>query len=251
MTDRSLLSSHSTSPSSSDNEEDKLKYPNDLIDGKITRARSYSSSGSFLDNIPEANIEEEAEDTRGRRGSLPGDYSALRKSPRKKDMFHSLISGEIFLDDLRLTQKPKSRFSIGSNHESIIPEEDLQVIDKDVSLRVNLPIDKQEEPYSFKRRNPDFQESIKEEKNEEDRLIVRHDEFIKLLERSELEGSPHTSFISISSESIKEVEEESEGILFRHDEFLRKITKQDENYVTLESVMSSNLQEVDEEDEDI
>ncbi|CAG9318333.1 unnamed protein product [Blepharisma stoltei] len=251
MTDPSLLSSHSTSPSSSDDDEHKnFKFPSDLVEGKLFRTRSYSSSGSFLDNIPEEN-EEEIEEYKGRRGSLPGDSLSLRGSPRRKDVFHSLISGEKFLDDISLIDKPKKRFSFGTTEEQVIPEEDLQVSDKDFGTRVSLPVDKKDEPYSVKRRNPfEVQESIVEERVEEDRQIVKHDEFLKVLERYEPEESPHASFVSISAEPINEVEEEEE-VLLKHDEFLKKITKQDENFVNQDGMRSSLQETVEEEDEDI
>ncbi|OMJ80165.1 hypothetical protein SteCoe_19661 [Stentor coeruleus] len=252
-----MLSSISTSPTSSEDEENKFfKASSDIFDLQ-SKPRSSSVSSEPLTTIPEAGAEEEDfEDLLRRSGSLKrGSKSKKfsRKSVSPRGLYNNepWASGLNLKDDYYMDRRPYK--CITSLDRQVILEEDPEAGEKVASPRISLVVDKTEVVLDKKRRLMfDSSESIQEERNEEEKIqIFRHsDLYIKSCD--EFTNSPRSSLISlVPTDSIKEEDEgDEEKITLKHDEFIKRIALNDEQFMPVSEMLMSSLQEVREEDED-
>ena len=251
-----MHSSISTSPTSSEDEENKFfKASSDSFDIE-KKPRSSSVRSEPLQIIPEAVAEEELEDLYGKRkGSLK------RGSKSKKLIRKSVSPRGLNYEPWPFEEDDKEEFimdrrkykCISSLDRQVILEEDHEAGEKVASPRVSLVVDKTEEIWDKKRRLMfDSRESIQEERNEEEKIqIFRHGDFYKKI-GEEFSSSPRSSLVSlVPSESIKEEDEgDEERITLKHDDYIKRISQKDEQYIPLQESLMSSLQEVFEEDED-
>ena len=252
-----MLSSISTSPTSSEDEEYKfLKAFSDSFD-YLHKPRSNSVSSEPLQMIPEVKAEEEDfEESFGKRsGSLKSGSKSkklIRKSPSPRafdnnDLWSFGLSKEEFSLDRR-----KYKCLSGLERQVII-EEDTEAGEKVASPRISLVVDRTEEVFDKKRRLTfDSRDSIQEERNEEETVqIFRHNDFYKKL-GEEFSASPRSSVVSLVPSEI--IDEEDEGdeqqFTLKHDEFMKRIALKDEQYIPVQESLRSSLQEVFEEDEE-
>lgn len=249
-----------TQDASPDTSVDSYKYTYEF------RARSMSARSTSLLEIKEMEPEEEEEKTQlqgKRRGSLPDlktEYKRRRKlplgrilSPSHIDGFRKWALGDKFLDDLEVLKARYDRMRPSSTplHQVIQEAEDAETDMLDRGKLVLLQ-DKKED---FRRRSftPEIQESIEEESEQNERNIVKRDEFmLRLGADVDLPDSPRTvkprvSWVA-SSESILEEEESQEAHQFKHDEFIKRISTYETPMPAKET--SVNLVEVCEEEED-
>jgi hypothetical protein len=252
-----MHSDHSTSPTSSEDEETKI-FKLERFDGK-RKLRSCSVSSATLQPIPEAGAGAEEEDRRNlirRSGSITrGSKSKrmLRKSvsPRNNPSMETWSFGVHLEDDFREEQRSYNSFV--ALEKQVILEEETEAEDKVASPRISLVVDRTEQALDKKRRPLyDSSESIQEERNEEEKIqTFRHSELI-IGHCDEFSESPRSSLLSIAPpESIKEEDEGvEERIMLKHDDFIKRITNNDEQYLPAGEILRSSLQEVREEDED-
>ena len=254
-----MYSSISTSPTSSEDEENKFfKATSDSFDA-VHKPRSSSVSSEPLQIIPEAVAEEEdpEEAYNKRSGSLKRGSKSKRLnrksvSPRSFDSSESWAFRMGIEDEFHL--QPKQYKPHSDIERQVIVEEDIEVGEKESNPRISLVVDKTEEVLDKKRRMPfDSSDSIQEERNEEEEKvqIFRHGDFYKKI-GEEFSSSPRSSLVSfVPSESIKEEDEGDENpITLKHDEFIKRISQQDEKYIPTQESLMSSLQEVFEEDEE-
>jgi hypothetical protein len=255
-----MYSSISTSPTSSEDEENKfLKASSDTFD-VVKKPRSNSVCSEPLQTIPEVLAEEEDyEEYPGKRrgslkkGSKPKKMLRKSVSPRNLDHYEPWAYGITIKDDFFMDRKTY-QFQTSLDRQVIL-EEETEIGEKDASPRISLVVDKTEQAFDKKRRMPfDSQDSIQEERNEEEEkvLVLRHSDFYKKID-DEFSSSPRSSLVYlVPSESIKEEDEGDEDqITLKHDEFMKRITLQDEQYIPIQESLMSSLQEVYEEDEDL
>lgn len=248
-----MHSDHSTSPTSSEDEDTKFF--------KLERAslrnkpRSCSVSSDTLQPIPEARVDEEGLGNFIRRsGSIKRRdkskrYSRKSVSPKNVTNLEQWSYGVEMIDDYCEVQKSYS--CISAFDKGIILEEDTDAGDKEASPRISLMVDKTEEILDKKRRHyVDSSESIQEERNEEEKVqTFRHSE-LNFGNCDEINENRITNLFVIPSESIKEEDEGEERIMLKHDDFLKRIAMNDEQFIQTSDIMRSSLQEVWEEDED-
>lgn len=249
-----MQSDHSTSPTSSEDEETKF-FKLERNNSK-NKPRSCSVSSEILQPIPEVGADEEALGNFIRRsGSITHNSKSkriLRKSvsPRNNVNLEQWSYGVDLQDDYCEVQRSYS--CISAFDKGAIPEEDTDVGDRVASPRISLMVDKSEKMYDKKRRPLyDSSESIQEERNEEEKVqTFRHGELI-IGQCDEFDESRSNNLFVVPPDSIKEEDEGvEERVMLKHDDFLKRIAMNDEQYIPTGEIMRSSLQEVWEEDED-
>jgi hypothetical protein len=248
-----MQSDHSTSPTSSEDEETKF-FKLERVSSK-SKPRSCSVSSETLQPIPEAGAEEEGLGNFIRRsGSITHSSKSkrvLRKSvsPKNSVNLEQWSYGVDLKDDYCEVQRSYS--CIPAFDKGAIPEEDTEG-DRVASPRIFFMVDKSEKIYDKKRRPLyDSSESIQEERNEEEKVqIFRHGELI-IGHCDEFDDNRSGNVFVIPPDSIKEEDEGvEERVMLKHDDFLKRIAMNDEQYLPTGEIMRSSLQEVWEEDED-
>ena len=250
-----MQSDHSTSPTSSEDEETKY-FKLERFDSK-RKPRSFSVSPAVLQPIPEAVSEEDDRRTLIRRsGSITTRSKSKRTikksvSPRNSPDLESWSFGVRLKDDF--CEEQRSYNSYIGLEKQVILEEDTEVGDKVASPRILLVVDKTEEVLDKKRRTMyDSSESIQEERNEEEVIQTFRHTDLGFGHCDEFAESPRSSILPIAPPDI--INEEDEGVeervMLKHDDFLKRIAMNDEQYILTGEMMRSSLQEVCEEDED-
>lgn len=249
-----MHSDHSTSPTSSEDEDTKF-FKLERVNLK-NKPRSCSVSSDTLQPIPEARVDEEGLGNYIRRsGSIKRRdkskrYSRKSVSPKNISSIEQWSYGVELVDDYCEVQRSYS--CISAFDKGAIPEEDTDAGDKEASPRISLMVDKSEEILDKKRRHYiDSSESIQEERNEEEKVqTFRHSELV-IGSCDEINENRTVNLFVIPPESIKEEDEGvEERIMLKHDEFLKRIAMNDEQFIQTNEIMRSSLQEVWEEDED-
>lgn len=250
-----MHSDHSTSPTSSEDEETKY-FKLERFNGK-RKPRSCSVSSAILQPIPEAVAEEEDRSCLIRRsGSITTRSKSKRMirksvSPRNNPDLESWSFGVRLKDDF--CEEQRSYNSYIGLEKQVILEEDTEAGDKVASPRISLVVDRTEVVLDKKRRTMyDSSESIQEERNEEEVIqTFRHSE-LNFGHCDEFAESPRSSIVAIAPPEI--INEEDEGVeervMLKHDDFFKRIAMNDEQYMPTGDILRSSLQEVCEEDED-